>query len=403
MEAYSLYEVNQYIRRVLALNFEEPFWVECEINQVSNSRGNMYLDLIEKEENGLNIIAKSPATIWYKQFLFIKKKLGKLTSSILDSGIKVKLKVTVEYSERYGMSLNILDIDPSYTFGQFELNRQKIISQLQEKGLIDKNSELELPKVIQKIAVISSETAAGYQDFIQQIMHNGYGYDFGIDLYPAAMQGQNTEREVVNSIREASEYEYDVIAIIRGGGSKLDLSSFDNYNIAHTISQIDIPVVTGIGHDIDNTVTDIVAHTVLKTPTAVADFIIDHNVVFESEILHLSSIISQTISRELKEEYFLLERFQNQITHLPQKFINNEKTQLNSTEIHLNSAFSFVMNKHKWNLEKIEETLALLSPQNILKRGFSLIKQDNKYIRRKNEFKKSGKTKIEFFDGDIEI
>ena len=265
MEAYSLFEVNQYIKRVLALNFEEPIWVECEINQVSNSRGNLYLDLIEKSEDNDQIVAKSAATLWYRQFLFIKKKLDKLTDSILSEGVKVKLKVNIEFSERYGMSLNIIDIDPAFTFGQFELNRQKVIEQLRSKGLLDRNGQHKLPTVIKRVAVISSETAAGYQDFVNQILENAYDYHFDIDLFPAAMQGQKTEREVVDALRSAQEGNYDIIAIIRGGGSKLDLAAFDNYNIAFEIANCDIPVFTGIGHDIDQTVCDIVSNQFERT------------------------------------------------------------------------------------------------------------------------------------------
>lgn len=402
MEAYSLFEVNQYIKRVLALNFEEPIWVECEINQVSNSRGNLYLDLIEKSEDTDQIVAKSAATIWYRQYLFIKKKLNKLTESILTEGVKVKLKVNIEFSERYGMSLNILDIDPAFTFGQFELNRQKIIEQLRAKDLLDKNGMHRLPTVIQKIAVISSETAAGYQDFINQILENGYGYHFDIDLFQAAMQGQKTEREVVDALRSAQESNYDVIAIIRGGGSKLDLAGFDNYNIAFEIANCDIPVFTGIGHDIDQTVSDIVSNQVLKTPTAVANFILDHNVEFESEITYLLQLISQKTASILDDKKSDLARADEQLKSIPALILNSKKLQIEKLESDIFSKSIETVKSKLQSIDNIEKIIKVLEPKNVMKRGFSLVKQNGKYISRKNNLIK-GKISIEFFDGSVDL
>lgn len=404
MEAYSLFEVNQYIKRVIALNFDEPIWVECEINQVSNSRGNLYIELIEKDESSDQIVAKSSATLWYRQYLFIKKKLDKLTESILTEGIKVKLKVTVVFSERYGMSLNIQDIDPAFTFGQFELNRQKIIEALKAKDLLERNGELELPTVIQKVAVISSETAAGYQDFKNQIFENGYGYDFHIDLFQTAMQGQKTEKEVVEALKEASKGDYDVIAIIRGGGSKLDLSGFDNLKIAEAIALSPKPVLTGIGHDIDQTVSDVVANKVLKTPTAVADFIVEHNSEFESELLYYLQLITQRTSSIIKEQNSLLLRSGEQLKTIPLLLIQNQRRLLDHIETDINTSIKETLSVNKLKLESAEKMIDILQPTNILKRGFALVQQDGKYVSRKSAFKTNKKeTKISFYDGEVKI
>lgn len=404
MEAYTLYEVNEYIRRVIALNFDEAIWIECEINQVSNSRGNLYLDLIEKDEKSDNIIAKSAATIWYRQYLFIKKKLDKLTDSILTAGIKVKLKVEVVFSERYGFSLNILDIDPAFTFGQFELNRQKIIDQLKAKGLLEKNSALELPRVIQKIAVISSETAAGYQDFLHHIQENAYGYDFEIFLYQAAMQGQNTEKTVTAALSEARADGHDVIAIIRGGGSKLDLASFDNYNIAFEVAASDIPVITGIGHDIDQTVTDIVANKVLKTPTAVADFILEHNAEFEGEILYFLNLIKTTAQELVHERMQRLQSFEELIKLAPQQAIQLKNQNLNYIQNHVKVLGQSILQRHEAGVKNLESMLALLEPKNVLKRGYTLIKQKNQYKTKKSTLDaQSEHLEIEFIDGTVNV
>lgn len=404
MEAYSLYEVNQYIKRVLALNFEEPLWIECELNSVSNSRGNMYLDLIEKDETSDDIIAKASATIWYRQFLFIKKKLKDLTDSILSPGVKVKLKGNIVFSERYGLSFNIIDIDPAFTFGQFEMNRQKIIDKLKSKELIDVNATVPLPSVIQNIAVISSETAAGYQDFVSQLSENAYGYDYNINLYQAAMQGQKTEREVVAALQAAKTDNNHIITIIRGGGSKLDLSAFDNYNIAFEIATSPLPVLTGIGHDIDMTVSDIVAHQVLKTPTAVADYLIEHNSQFEGEVLLMMQNIEHEAQQvlDLKRQEILL--MQEKLTSIPTLMVQQYQHDLESAYDNLLSQAEHLMQDRNRSLDNYTQLLEMTKPKNVLKRGFALVKSEDKYISKQKDIRKNNKDlTIEFYDGEIQV
>jgi len=404
LEAYSLYEVNEYIKRVIALNFDEPIWVECEINNVSNSRGNLYLDLIEKDEDSDNVIAKCQGTIWYRQYLFIKKKLAKLTDEILAAGIKVKIKVEINFSERYGFSMNILDIDPAFTFGQFEVNRQKIIDKLREKGLLNKNAEIKIPSVIQRIAVISSETAAGYQDFLTHIQENAYGYDFDIHLYQAAMQGQNTEATVTAAIASAREDGFDVIAISRVWGSKLYLASFDNYNIAFEVAASETPVLTGIGHDIDQTVTDIVANKVLKTPTAVADFIVEHNAQFEGELLYLLDLVKKEARYLMHEKETNLLRFEEIIKAAPSNAIYLKKHSLEYMENQIDNLGGRMIDRYTNGLDKLETMLSLLDPKNVLQRGYALIKQDKKYKGKKSLLDpKSDALEIEFIDGSIKV
>ncbi len=404
MEAYSLLEVNQYIKRVLALNFEEPIWVECELNSVSNSRGNLYLDLIEKDESSDDVVAKASATIWYRQFLFIKKKLKELTDSILSPGVKVKLKGNIVFSERYGLSFNVIDIDPAFTFGQFEMNRQKVIDKLKSKDLIEVNASVPLPSVIQNIAVISSATAAGYQDFVSQLSENAYGYDFNIKLYAAAMQGQKTEREVVAAIQAAKKDDNHIIAIIRGGGSKLDLSGFDNYNIAFEIATSPLPVLTGIGHDIDMTVSDIVSHTVLKTPTAVADYIIDHNSQFEGEILLMMQQIEHETQQilELKNQELML--MQEKLSSIPSLIVQQYRHDLNTAYDNILSQAEYMIKDHNRTLDNYTQMLEMTKPKNVMKRGFAMVKNDKAYVGKIKDIKKSDKDlTIEFYDGEIQV
>lgn len=404
MEAYSLFEVNQYIKRVIALNFEEPIWVECEINQISQSRNNQYLELIEKEEDTDTILARSSATIWYRQYLFIKKKLGKLANEVLQPGIKVKLKVSVEFSERYGLSFNILDIDPAYTFGQFELNRQKIIERLEKENLIVRNRANSLPLAIKKVAVISSVTAAGYKDFSDELLENPYNYTFDIDLFSSAMQGQNTEREFLLAFDSIDTKIYDCICVIRGGGAKLDLAAFDNYKMAAAIARCPVPVLTGIGHEIDQSICDIVAHTSLKTPTAVAGFIIDYNAQFEAEIEFLLKEVADTVNYAINSSKQALASIQVSLSALPKTMVERKQLELDQCEERILLYAKTLIKEKQAQILHMEERLESMHPKNVLQRGYSLVRHDGNYIQRKAQWDaKAEKIEIEFFDGKIEI
>ena len=404
-QSYSLYELNEYVRRVISLNFPEPIWVNCEISQVKEVKGNVYLDLIYHDEKSGDITAQISANIWYKSNLFLKNKLGELLPSILKEGIHVLLKVQVEFNERYGMKLIIEDIDPAFTIGQMELNRQKLIQKLTSEGWIAKNKQLQLPKVIQRVAVISAVNAAGYIDFIKHLNNNGQGYKFHVELYNAAMQGQNTEREVCNALREinTSEKSFDVIVIIRGGGSKLDLSWFDNYNIGVEIAKSSIPVIAGIGHEIDNTVTDIVASISLKTPTAVADYIIQYNTEFEGNILWALQSIQQIGRRIVRQEEILVNKNIQFLALLPREIVR--KHDINITQM-LNQCFSlasFSLQRHRAKLESSEKQIQLMNPSNILRKGYAIVRQNNQVVSLSESFNQDVDTQIEFYDGEITV
>lgn len=405
MEAYSLYEVNEYIRRVIALNFDEPIWIECEIGQINEVRGQVYIDVIEKSPENDSLLAQAQAVIWFKEFLFIKKKLGDLTDGLLQEGVKIKMKATIDFHEKYGMKFVISDIDPSYSLGMFQLAKQKILERLRKAEVIDLNNSIPLPQIIKRIAVISSSTAAGYQDFMNQLNSNPYGYAFHAELFPAAMQGMNTEREVVNQLKiiEHDKASFDIIIIIRGGGSKMDLASFDNYNIAFSISQSSLPVLTGIGHDIDETVTDIVAHTILKTPTAVADFILEHNARQEAEIIQIEQTIgylAQIMLSNIKEELLI---FQGLLTHRPREIILQKTNQIVRYEEILKLDSQAYIEQLDQTLDFIEEQIQLVNPVNVLKRGYAMVKQSNSLKTKVADINKSKKLTLEMKDGKIDL
>jgi len=401
MTSYSLFELNEYIKQVVALNFTEPIWVHCEISQVKESRGNVYLNLIQHSEDENQVMAQSAAMIWYKSYLFIKNKLGELLPSILQDGTKVLVKVNVSFHERYGMKLTIEDIDPSYTIGQMEMARQKILEQLKKAGVLEDNQFTYLPDVVQRIAVISSATAAGYADFIAQVENNEYGYQYKIELFQAAMQGANTEREVcaaLDAIKENID-KYDCVAIIRGGGSKLDLASFDNYNIGHKIASFPIPVITGIGHEIDSTVADIVSYSPLKTPTAVASFFVNRNMQFEAEILEMMAFINQISTQKVEFAKLELEQITQLVKIKPLEITKQAGLQLTQLKELLKQAAKYSLKELAENINFSEKIIKISDPQNTLKRGYILLKKGEQTITSLDEIKEGDAVELNFHNG----
>jgi len=401
-KSYSLYELNEYIKRVIALNFEEPIWVNCEIAQIKEVRGNVYLDLIHHNTDTNEVDAQISGAIWYTSYLFIKNKLGTLLPSILAQGVHVMIKVKIEFNERYGMKLLIEDIDPNFTIGQMEMNRQKILTNLATEGLINLNKEKALPCVIKKIAVISSATAAGYIDFAQHLANNSYGYKIISTLYTVSLQGQNTEREVVAAMIKINEKadKYDCILIIRGGGSKLDLSSFDSYNIGAAIAKSKLPVLTGIGHDIDSTVADVVAYMTLKTPTAVADFVIEYNLNFEDKVEETMSRIIQVARMITKNESNLLQYAMQLLQRIPVEITSKQLIKIDHVNLNLKQVTKNILSKNKETLRLYDDTLGFLQISNTLKRGYVIASQNEKILTRSNQVE-SGLLTLTFYDNEI--
>lgn len=377
MDSIGLQDLNIHIRQVIALNFSEPIWINCEIAQIGESRGNRYLELIEKSEDN-TILAKASAAIWNRDYLTIKNKLGNLTNNILSVGTKVLIKVLVTTHEIYGMKLSIMDIDPSYTMGIHEMEKNKIIERLKSENLLQKNGQLKLPMVIQKIAVLSSKTAAGYEDFITQLRDNDLGYDFDLCLFNIAVQGINVESEIVAALKEIyhSNVQYDAIIIIRGGGSKMDLACFDNYKIATAIAYSKHPVLSGIGHEIDDVIVDLVAHKALKTPTAVANFILDRNMLFESQLI---------------ETYRKMEKMtSNALIH--------KKLHIENLSHRLDASIKIWLGNQKNKLDLASKIIEMSHPEKILAKGFFTIKHNRAIITDITDLKSGETIEIESYN-----
>jgi exodeoxyribonuclease VII large subunit len=276
-EPLSLYELNQQIRGIIKNSAEPVYWVFAEISELKmNASGHCYLELVEKDEATEHLKARSRATIWSSTFRMIRAYFESTTGIQLSPGMKVLVKVTVDFHEIYGLSLNIIDIEPSYTVGELARKKQEIINRLVEEGVIDMNRELVFPRLPKRIAIISSETAAGFGDFKDQLLNNEYGFRFHYKLFRAYMQGEDAEDSIIQALENIHRHGalFDVVVIIRGGGSQADLSCFNNYRLALHVAQFPLPVLTGIGHEQDETIVDLVAYEQLKTPTAVAEYVI---------------------------------------------------------------------------------------------------------------------------------
>ena len=401
---HTLLEVNQFLKRVVAANLPEAIWVTCEIMQVGSSRGHYYIDLIEKDEITQQIVAQSQAVMWSSTFYRLKKKIGANFKNLLQVGIQVLVEVRVDFSERYGLKLIIEDIDPAYTLGQMEMQRQATIEQLKKELLFDKNSQLTLPIIPQRIALISSSTAAGLQDFLKEMTDNQYGYRFNHVLFTAAMQGQFAEKEIVEALRQINQRkaEFDAVILVRGGGSKLDLSAFDSLKLCQAIANFSLPVLTGIGHEIDESIADMVAHTSLKTPTAVATFLIERLLHFELQLNQLEQIINKQTQQYLQQQKLELEQVEHQLKYVVKTQLLNENRMLEYIEHELPKALSSRLRAARSELDLIEKSINLLSPASALKRGFTITTKNGEIVRSKTALSEGDRIETHFKDGTIE-
>ncbi len=427
-DALSLLELNTRIKDVIKAGTEKTCWVIGEISEIKvNYSGHCYLELVQKDQESDQIIARNRATIWAATFRLVKPYFETTTGQSLVNGLGILVKVSVEFHEVYGLSLNILDIEPTYTVGELAVRKQKIIDRLTQEGVIEMNRELELPFLCRKIAVISSETAAGYGDFIHQLQHNVAGYKFYCRLFPAIMQGDEAEKSIISALDRIYDHEnfFDTVIIIRGGGSQADLSCFNSYWLAYHITQFPLPVLTGIGHEQDDSVVDIVAHTRLKTPTAVAEFLIDNmnraeelldevaNRIAVEAGLFLESrndeliLTIKNIQLNLKDNLNTIRSeliyCNNLLINHTRKIVHGKRLDLHRREVTvgvmahkqiadrivviesyahlLHRELTYYFKKSEHELVSLFDRIRLLNPQHVLKRGYSITFKDNKSLK----------------------
>lgn len=380
MNSISLYELNKEISSVLK-GCLSKVWVHAEINSINVQRvGHCYIELIEKDENTGTIIAKSRANIWANIYKSIAAYFLAETGKTLAAGMKVAFCVDVTFHEVYGISLNVVDIDPTYTLGESARRKALVIKKLEEDGVIDMNKLLSIKPLIKNIAVISAEGAAGYGDFCHQLQHNAYGYKYNLTLFNSIMQGEKAEASILESLDKVLERldEFDILVLIRGGGAVSDLDCFDAYNLSASLAQFPLPVLTGIGHTRDVSVVDMVAKLPLKTPTAVADFIINHTRSLEEKIDSYIELLSRSVTVLLDRQARKLDQ---SLTLLP---------------LYANR----LLDRKLHALELMERSLELMSPESILKKGYAIVEKQGKSVSA-SSLNPGDEVKITLVDGVV--
>lgn len=340
-EKISLLELQERIRRGIEGAVPHQVWITAEIGEMKNHpSGHCYLDLVDYKEGERGVAAKARGVIWSSAWRMLQPYFLSVAGVPLSKGLNVLLKVQANFSAVYGLSLNILDIDPSFTVGELELRRQQTIKRLQQEGCMEMNAQLQLPPLPRRIAVISSATAAGYRDFMNHLHKNEYGFRFSTELFPAQMQGQEAPESIIGALDKIAEREgeFDVVAILRGGGAAMDLLCFDDYSLAVNIAQFPLPVITGIGHDHDYHIADMVANTWLKTPTAVADYFVDIFVQQEQYLMHLFQRISLTLAHKISTERHRLLTLHNTLVQNVANLLSCRRQQLEMLRLKVEAA-----------------------------------------------------------------
>lgn len=400
----SLFELNALVRKSVKLCLPDEYWVQAELSDVrTNYSGHCYLEFVQKDPHGNSLVAKARGMIWSNIYVMLKPYFERETGQTFTSGIKVLVKVTVDFHELYGYSLTVVDIDPAYTLGDMARRRKEIIRRLEEEGVLTLNKELEMPLLPQRVAVISSATAAGYGDFCNQLLNNSDGLVFYPHLFAAVMQGDKVEASVIaalNAIYKEVD-RWDVVVIIRGGGATSDLSGFDTYDLAANCAQFPLPIITGIGHERDDTVIDMVSHTRVKTPTAAAEFLINRMRETASDLERYISYFHQTIPERIAHSKERLEQWVARIPSRVQMRLQHERFRQERMAVRMNTAWQtrFLREEYRLRLEQrlataiearlqrerhrlqlAQSQVEAASPELLLKRGYSLTLKDGKAV-----------------------
>lgn len=352
---------------------DNRFWVTAEIKSLSrNPSGHAYLELIQKAGDSDNTIAEARATIWRNVATGLFSKFLFATDRHLAAGMKVMLAASFSFSQKYGISLNVTDIDPTYTVGDMQQRRQEIIKRLGERGLMDMNKSIPYPIPVKRIAVISSENAAGYSDFLKTLSGNKYGYTYFTKLFPAVMQGDKTEQSILAAFSMISGECFDVIVVIRGGGASTDLLAFDSEAVAMACAQSAIPVITGIGHQRDVSILDMVAYHNAITPTATAEYILAGTTAIANRLSEMTLALAMATEKYMQQNKAKLEQLALQTENVKRLFVGKSRGKLDSQRERLSTVSNHYLELQKRRLEGYSERLELLHPDNILRRGYTI-------------------------------
>ena len=399
----TLSELQRRIKLAVEDSFPLPLWVGAEISEMKvNYSGHCYMELVEKGQTDGVPRAQARATIWRSRFGQIAAAFLAATGQQLAAGTKILARVMVGYHEVYGFSLNITDIDPSYTLGDMELRRQQTIAQLRAEGVWDMNREVPMPPLVQRLAVVSSANAAGYQDFCNELRAGGYA--FSVTLFDAVMQGAAAEESIVAALERVAESAdgFDAVVIIRGGGSASDLNCFNAYRLAAHVAQFPLPVLTGIGHDKDVSVTDMVAHTPLKTPTAVAAWLTDRMAQAEAAVERAAQQLGDTVAAAMRRHEVLLERIAGELRRASSEYTSRRRTSLDNMRQMVGVLTDSIFARERLRLDSVGELTASRSPRRIMKLGFSVVRAGGRAVTSATEVASGSEIAVELYDGRID-
>ena len=402
-ERLTLFELNRLVREVLECEMPNEYWVEAELSECRESRGHCYMELIQKEEHNATPIAKASAKCWASKWMLIRPYFERITGQQLHAGMKVLLKVYPQFHEAFGFSWIVTDVDPTYTLGDMARKRQEIIRQLKEEGVFDLQKELELPLFCQHIAIISSESAAGYGDFCNQLDNNPYGFQFQTHLFPAIMQGEEVEQSIIQALNHINDLQdtFDCVVIIRGGGATSDMSGFDTLLLAENVANFPLPIITGIGHERDETILDMVSHTSVKTPTAVAALLIDNlksvlDAINDAQV-HLTNCVQHKLSTLSNQ----LTTIQETLPRLFSIVKTRQEARIEAIEAKFPMLVERRLTAEKHRLQLIEEKTKALDPRLLLRRGYSITLFKGKAVRNPQSLKAGDEIETHLEQGTI--
>lgn len=407
----SLYELNSLVREAIETTLTQEYWVEAELSECRESHGHCYMELIEKDSSSNTPIARASAKCWRSTWMMLRPYFERVTGRQLAKGMKVLLKVYPQFHEQYGFSWIVTDINPEFTLGDMARRRQEIIRQLKQEGVFDLQKELVIPMFAQRIAVISSATAAGYGDFCNQLSDNEYGFVFHTELFTAIMQGERVEESIIAALDRINERtdDFDVVVIIRGGGGTADFSGFDTLALAENVANFPLPIITGIGHERDECILDMVSNTRVKTPTAAAAMLIDNLARVYTFLQSAESTIAGCIGHALDYEKMRLDRLVRQIPLLFSMVRTREEARLDGALQSIRSACDaymhgrnvslatlerlfqnasmHVLDRHNSQLRQLELQLRTLDPKRMLRYGYSITRINGHAVRDAKDLK----------------
>ncbi|ADE81202.1 exodeoxyribonuclease 7 large subunit [Xylanibacter ruminicola] len=377
----TLFELNRLVREAIEDALPMEYWVEAELSECRESRGHCYMELIQKDEQTATPIAKASAKCWANKWLTIRPYFERTTGQQLHAGMKVLLQVYPQFHEAYGFSWIVTDIDPTYTLGDMARKRQEIIQKLKAEGVFDLQKELQLPVFCQRIAVISSQTAAGYGDFCNQLADNPYGFKFETQLFPAIMQGEGVEQSIISALEQIYDMPFDCVVIIRGGGATSDMSGFDTLALAENVANFPIPIITGIGHERDESILDMISHTRVKTPTAAAALLIDHLKGVLETIEGAQSMITHYVQQKFSIANSQLSIISEAIPRLFSIVKTRQEAKIDALYTRLPMLIERRFTSERHRLQLMDEKLKALDPTLLLARGYSITMHNGRAVK----------------------